>query len=228
MMKFDDKEYFFSNANSWIEKPINTPSLYIEYICLVDKKDIDTIIITYNNHEYIIYCDPKNLVYKNNALYLNIYLDLTYNNFIKDDIDGDSYSDINPICIESSNIVPPQAVKCDIFNDTIIFNNWNNDKSLLFYSKSDCGRHHACVIVYQKVSIFTICMQYEYMLHPLLYYSISDHDCVFNELKQIDCSSIKYNFDKLHIKDKPLFVPIDSKFHLVNVDSALKIKYNDY
>lgn len=194
----DDKEYFLSNSHSWLRKKIDNPYLKLEYICLSDNQFTDTIIIEYDSFTYKINCNKDILVLHDYGMYGNFYIDLSYSQFIQDPIDINAYNQTQIFCEDLLLAKQLPAITCNMGDQTIIFNKWFNiDHNLLFYSKSTQYNSQALLLIAPNRSIFSMSLRHESLVEPSFFYSASNHWVISNEIGQIKCSDIKFQFDVL-------------------------------
>lgn len=221
LVKIDDKKHFLPNSYSWINYQQEVKNLELEYICLSQKKDEDSIYIEYKGFIYEIKCDKKILIKDNDILKINFYINFTQLNFINDSIDTIDSSQI--LCykqIKSENL---PTIQCSIYNEKIIFSQWYNyNNRLFFYSKDNNNKYQATIQILQNRVLFYISTQFFPIKENIIYYSISHNNLQYNELNQIDCSQISFNFRSLN-RITPILIAPNNYFDINNISQNLSI-----
>lgn len=213
----DDKEYFLSNAHSWIRKKIDDPRLILEYICLPNNQFTDTVIIEYDNFTYKINCSKDILLSYDYGMYGNFYIDLSYSKFIVDQLDINCYHPTQIFCDKLLLTKHIPTIACYIGNKTVVFNQWFNvDNNLLFYSKSISDDSQALLLINPQTSILSTCIRHESLIQPSFFYSISKNAVISNEIGQINCIDIKFRFDTLRPINNNILIT-DDYFYNINL-----------
>lgn len=221
----DNKNYFFNNTNSWMNKELQNPAIELEYLCLADKKDTDIITIQYNDLIYKIECSKNILINNNNILQLRVYLDFNGYKFKKDVLDNNVYDIAQNFCTHKISVSQIPLLQIRIFNDIYIFDKWySHDNSLLFYSKDTKDKYHAYIQIFREYCVLYLVTKVDNIKYQIIYSSYSSKNQILsNELGQIDCSQIKLNFKDINTC-RPIIIAPDNYYNINTIHDNISIK----